>query len=198
VPSALPPGVVRGTIDFNGELDVTIPNAEAAGLDPPLPPPVVAIPAYDASAYPQALAPMPITGYNAGNYFDPEHAGEGIVVEVGDRGPTAAEPSRYVALAWFTYDTRGEPLWLSGVAPFPPGVRALAVTMAAFGGGGFAGSFGSAATAVPWGTVSIAFPDCTSMHFEYASRPGLPAPLPAATGERRWTRLSGTNGLPCK
>jgi hypothetical protein len=197
VPSALPAGVQGSTFDFNAALDVVIPNAEAAGLSPPPPALVLSIPAYDASAYPEASAPLPISGYDAGNYFDPAHAGEGIIVEVGDRGPTADEPSRYVSLAWFTYDATGRPFWLFGVAPFVPGVRAVSVPMASFGGGGFAGDFGAASSQAPWGTVSIAFPDCTSMHFEYAARPGLPSPVPGGAGERTWVRVTGTNGLAC-
>ena len=197
VPSALPPGVPGSTFDFNKALDVTIPNPQADGISPPPPALVLSIPAYDPTAFPDASAPMPITGYNAGNYFDPAHAGEGMIVEVGDRGPTASEPSRYVSLAWFTYDADGTSFWLFGTAPFVPGVRAVSVPMSSFGGGGFAGDFGATSAQSPWGTVSVAFPDCTSMHFEYASRAGLQPPLPSGAGERTWVRLTGTNGLPC-
>jgi len=197
VPSALPPDVPGSTFDFNKALDVTIPNPQADGISPPPPALVLSIPAYDPTAFPEASAPMPMSGYNAGNYFDPGHAGEGMIVEVGDRGPTDSEPSRYVSLAWFTYDADGKSFWLFGLAPFVPGVRAVSVPMSSFGGGGFAGDFGATSAQAPWGTVSIAFPDCASMHFEYASRAGLQSPLPSGAGERTWVRLTGTNGLRC-
>ena len=195
--SALPPGVRGSTFDFNQSLDVVVPDAATAGISPPPPALVVSIPAYDASAFPEASAPMPITGYNAGNYFDPAHAGEGMIVEVGERAAGAAEPSRYVALAWFTYDDEHKPFWLVGVAPFVPGIRAITVPMASYSGGGFAGAFGASSTPAPWGNVSISFSDCSTMHFEFAARAGLSPPVPAGAGERTWLRLTNTNGLEC-
>ncbi|HEY3460324.1 MAG TPA: hypothetical protein VGL52_05825, partial [Casimicrobiaceae bacterium] len=198
VPSALPAGVRSAPFDFNQALDVVIPNAETAGVDPPPPAIVLSIPAYDARAYPEAGAPMPISGYNGGNYYDAAHVGEGIIVEIGNRPAGSGEPSRYVSLAWFTYDTEHRPFWLFGVAPFVPGVRAVALSMAAYHDGGFAGDFGASSTPTPWGTVSLSFPDCESMHFEYAARAGLQPPLPAGAGERNWTRVTQANGLACR
>ena len=197
VSPALPPGVHGSTFDFNQALVVVIPNAEAAGISPPPPALVLSIPAYDSSAFPQASAPMPISGYNAGNYFDPAHAGEGIIVEVGERPPGTEEPSRYVALAWFTYDSERRPFWLFGTAPFVPGIRAITVPMTSYSGGGFAGDFGASSTPLPWGNVSISFRDCNTLQVEYAARTGLPPPAPGGTGERTWVRLTNTNGLEC-
>jgi hypothetical protein len=198
VPSALPAGVHGAAFDFNRALDVVIPDAQTAGIDPPPTAIVLSIPAYDERAYPEASAPMPISGYNGGNYDDPAHAGEGIIVEIGNRPAGAGEPSRYVSLAWFTYDTEHRPFWLFGVAPFVPGVRAIAVPIASFRDGGFAGDFGASSTPVPWGSVSLSFPDCESMHFEYAARAGLQPPLPAGAGERNWRRVTQANGLACR
>jgi hypothetical protein len=198
VPTALPPGVRGSTFDFNAAIEVTIPNPAANGIDPLPPPLVVSIPAYDASVYPDAGLAMPITGYNAGNYFDAAHAGEGIVVDIGDQ-PIVADmpPRRYASVAWFTYDTNGKPFWLFGVATLSSGDRAVDVPLSYFNGGGFAGQFGASSAQLPWGSITLSFPDCMSMHFTYAARAGLTPPVPGGSGERMWTRLTGANGLAC-
>ncbi|HJU24412.1 MAG TPA: hypothetical protein VJ891_18065 [Casimicrobiaceae bacterium] len=197
-PPALLPGVRGSRFDFNAAIEVTIPNSAADGIDPLPSPIVVSIPAYDASVYPDAGLPMPITGYNAGNYFDAAHAGEGIVVDVGDQSIVAdMPPRRYTSVAWFSYDTNGKPFWLFGAATLSPGDRSVEVPLSYFNDGGFAGQFGASSTQSPWGSITLSFPDCTSMHFTYAARAGLAPPVPSGDGERSWTRLTGSNGLAC-
>lgn len=199
VPSALPPGVQGSRFDFNQAIDIVIPAPGAGGIDPLPPPIVVSIPAYDASLYPDAGMPMPITGYNGGNYFNPAHAGEGMIVGVGDR-PIVGDmpPARYVSVAWFTYDANGKPFWLFGLATFSPGERRVDVPLAYFANGGFDGAFGASSTQLSWGTMSLSFPDCASMHFTYAARAGLTPPVPSGSGERTWAQLTRTNGLACE
>jgi hypothetical protein len=196
VPAGLPAGVRSGPFDLDQPLDLVLPNANAE-INPPPPAVVLSVPAYDKTAYANATLPMPITGYNAGNYFDPAHAGEGMIVEAGDVAGPAVAQNRYVSLAWFTYGANGKPFWLFGVTSFAPGARTVNVPLAYFDGGGFAGAFGASATPSAWGSVTVSFPDCASLRFTYASRAGLSPPVPSGSGERTWVRLTRANGLAC-
>jgi hypothetical protein len=198
VPMALPPGVAVRTFDFNQALDVTLPNAAASGITPQPAPIVVNVPAYDPAQYAAARGPMPISGYHAANYFDPAHSGEGIVIEVSETASPAVPRPRSLELSWYTYDANGKPFWLFGVAQFVPGETLVTVPMVYLADGGFAGAFGASATSLPWGSVAISFPDCTSLNFTYAANAGLPAPVPSGTGERTWARLTQENGLACR
>ena len=100
-------GISDPYIDFNQALDVTIPAAPDIGLSP-IPPPL-SIPAYDPSQYPTASGPLPVTGYNAGSYFDPAHPGEGMLVGVkGDLVGDFQQPLRAITLAWLTPTTRAD------------------------------------------------------------------------------------------
>lgn len=195
--AAVPPAVVPGAFDFNQPLDIIIPNPSVIGISPPPPLVVLSIPAYDPGLYPAASAPMAVSGYNAGSYYDPAHGGEGIVADVGDAG-TPQTRLRFLSLAWFTYDQNGKALWIYGVATFTPGATTVQLPMAYFSNGGFAGAFGASAASSAWGSVTVSFPDCTSMHLSYAANPGLPAPVPSGSGERTWSRLTEQNGLNCR
>ena len=194
------PGVSEADSDrfwiFDNALEITIPNPSTGGVSPPL---VVSIPAYDKSQYPAASQPLPITGYNAGSYFDPAHSGEGIIVDVtSDLPGPFGLIQRGITLAWFTYDQTGRPFWIYGTKIFTPGVRSADVLMSYFANGSFAGGSSAQATRSPWGTVTVAFPDCASMFFSYAASANPPAPVPSGSGERRWARLSQENGLRCQ
>ena len=198
VPMALPPGVRARVFDFNEAIDIGIFDANAATITPPLPPIVAHIPAYDPSQYPAARAPMAISGYQAGNYFDAAHSGEGIVIDVSDAPSPAVPRPRTLGVAWYTFDTNGNPFWIFGTAAFAAGDSSVIVPMLHLSNGGFAGSFGASAATAPWGSVTISFPDCATLHLAYASNSGLAAPIPSGTGERTWTRLTQENGLSCR
>lgn len=201
VPQALPAFVQPARFDFNRALDVSLPDASTIAITPPPPaPPPVAIPAYDPQADPNARLSMPLSGFNSGNYFDPQHPGEGMLVEVSTLSDTVDPPLRSLNVAWFTYDTNGNPLWLFGSHGFAAGERRLFVVLSTYSGAAFAGASAAAAQSRVWGGVSIAFPDCTTMEFAYGPVEGVPtpAPLPSASGNRTWTRLSQPSGLDCR
>lgn len=198
VPMALPPAVKVRTFDFNAALDIMLPDPSASTITPPPPPIVVSVPAYDPSQYPAAHGPLAVSGYNVGNYYDPVHSGEGMVIDVSETNSPAVPRPRTLAVSWYTYDANAKPFWIFGSAQFVPGETTVTVPMLYLANGGFAGSFGASATVLSWGSVAISFPDCTSMHFTYAAQPGLPAPVPSGTGERTWARLTEENGLACR
>ncbi|HZW51166.1 MAG TPA: hypothetical protein VFF05_04855, partial [Rudaea sp.] len=156
-----------------------------------------AMPVYSPAQYPAALQPLPISGYLTGAWYDPNHSGEGIQVEVGEQGTPGTANDRYIVLAWYTYDTSGVPYWLYGEGNFTSGDRQALVTMVYSTGGGFAGNFGSATTPT-WGTINVYFTDCNTMQFSYQSASGLPTGVPTGNGAKTWTRISQMNGLTCQ
>jgi len=174
------------SIDYSQAINLTI-----LGVETVVP---VAIPAYDASQYPNAALPLQLSGYLTGNFYDTAHGGEGAQVEVG----TGSNNSRYIVFAWYTFDPKGVAFWLFGLGGFNAGDRSADVTVAYATGGGFAGNFGASATTANWGSVTVQFPDCNTMHFTYQANSGLPSALPQGSGSRTWTRLTGINGLGCQ
>jgi len=173
------------SVDYSQAVNLTINTADSGIVS-------VAIPAYDEMQYPTADLSLQLSGHVSGNWFDPAHGGEGAQIEVG---ATTGE-GRYLVFAWYTYDPSGVPFWLFGLGNFNAGDRSANVTVAYATGGGFAGA-GSANT-LPWGTVTVDFPDCNSMHFSYQANSGLPAAVPQGSGTRTWTRLTSINGLSCQ
>jgi hypothetical protein len=178
------------SFDFDKALTVTIPNVVAIGIDPTPPPITAAIPAYDATQYPNAGLPLQISGYQTGNYADPSAAAQGVQVEVAE----APSAQRTLILAWYTYDATGTPYWLFNSASFAPGARSVSLPLSYFSGGAFVTGNGSP---VLWGNVSVSFPDCDHLQLTYQSAPGLPGGTPQGSGTRTFSRLTSINGLAC-
>jgi hypothetical protein len=160
----------------------------------------ISVPAYEPtqSTYPDAFGPLPIDGYMSGNWYDPDHAGEGIVIEVAEQVNSAGQVVRPFVFDWYTFDANGIPFWIAGDGIVDPS-NPLSVS-AGTGyrtGGGFAGNFQSTVLN-PWGTVTFQFIDCNTIKFTYQSNGDLPAGVPSGSGERTWTRLTNVNGLTCE
>ena len=194
---ALTPGAMQRFLDpyfdFAQALEITIPNPSNAAS----PPIVVSIPDYDPRLYVAASRSLPASGYHAGSYLDAQHPGEGMIVDVmGGLVGDFMLALKAINLAWFTYDQAGRPFWLHGTATFLPGALEVTVPMDYFANGSFAGT-AAPGTRARWGTVTVSFPDCTSMRLRYAANPNLPAPVPTGTGERAWGRMTQQDGLSC-
>jgi hypothetical protein len=180
-------------VNFDNALQITLPNPSGSGIAM-----TVSVPGYDPTLYPAASMALPITGYNAGSYFDPSHPGEGMFIGVTtDQSGTTFELQlrRSITISWFTYDQVGRAFWLYGNLQFDPGAREVTVPMRYYTNGGFAGA--ATATGNPWGNLKVSFPDCSAMRFTYAANAGLPAPIPSGSGDRTWARLTQENGLDC-
>jgi hypothetical protein len=148
---------------------------------------------YDPADFPTAV-PLPISGYQTGAWYDPAHGGEGMLVEILDDGNGT---TRTLFATWFTFDALGAPYWLAAQASFPIGAARIDnAPVQTASGGGFAGNF-TAVTRAPWGTMSFAFPDCSTMNFSYAASAFLPANSPAGSGTRTWRRLGSIANLGC-
>jgi len=172
------------SLDYSQAINLTINTAEASRS--------VAIPAYDEMQYPAADLSLQLSGYLTGNWFDQAHGGEGAQVEIG----AGSGSGRYIVFAWYTYTPAGAPFWLFGQGAFNAGDRSANVTVAYATGGGFAG--GPSATNASWGTLTVEFPNCNSMHFAYQANSGLPAGVPQGSGSRTWSRLTSISGLNCQ
>jgi hypothetical protein len=150
------------------------------------------IPAYPGSG----SSVLPIDGYLSSAWYDPAHGGEGLMVQVLDN-PDGV--SHTVFAAWYTYDALGLPFWLVAQGVVQPGDTALNnAPVYYYTGGGFSGDFGAQADQHNWGTMSMSFPDCNTIHFSYASQIDAQSGAPGGNGTRDWTRLASVNGLTCE
>jgi len=153
------------------------------------------MPAYDPAQYPQSALALPLTGYLSGNWFDAAHGGEGVQTEIGE---TEGSNDRYIVFAWYTFDNQGAPSWLFGSGVFARGARTADIELGYSSGGRFAGGPGGSPATLDWGHVSVSFPDCNTLKFSYAAKPGLPGGIPQGAGTKQWTRLTSLNGLACQ
>ncbi|MEP6485404.1 MAG: hypothetical protein ABJB01_13215 [Rudaea sp.] len=153
--------------------------------------------AYTPSQYADASKALKINGYFSGNWYDKNHSGEGIQTEIGEVG--TATSSRYLTVAWYTFDADGLPYWLFGSGVFTAGDRSVNVGLYYSSNGGFAGDFGAKTTSLLWGTMLVSFPDCNTIDFTYATTGvDIPAFVPQGSGTKTWKRLSNINGLTCQ
>jgi hypothetical protein len=145
--------------------------------------------------YPAAFQNLPIDGYMSSAWYDPDHAGEGLVVEIYDN---ADGTTRSLFASWYTYDANGIPFWLvaQGVASMGSNVFAN-VPVYYYSGGGFAGDF-TGVTQYDWGTMNIRFPSCAKMTFDYSGSADAIDGGPSGSGTRTWQRLADINGLNCE
>jgi hypothetical protein len=156
----------------------------------------LSVPAYNAATHPGGTQSLDINGYLTGNFYDTQHSGEGIFLEVGERRD--ANASRYVFFAWFTYGPDGRAYWIVGGADIAVGVRTVTLPTRYLSNGGFAGNFNpNQVTNEAWGSVTLSFPDCNTMVLLFASTHNNAA-VPAGSGNRTWTRLTDINGLVCQ
>jgi hypothetical protein len=179
--------------NYNNPVTITVDNLATSGhqlFDFPLP-------AYNSAQYAAASQPLPISGYMTGNWYDQNHSGEGIQVEVGELQASGSTYPRFISIAWYTFDSSGTPYWLFGSGVFNAGDTSAGLQLAYSSGGGFAGNAGSATPAL-WGTFNVKFPDCNTMQFSYQSTAGLPTGVPVGTGSKTWKRLTQMNGLTCQ
>jgi len=146
--------------------------------------------------YPAAFQNLPIDGYMSSAWFDPAHAGEGVLTEIYDN---AGGTSRTIFAAWYTYDPNGIPFWLVAQGTFPIGANSVVnVPVYYYTGGGFAGNFGASTDSHVWGTMSFSFSDCGHMTFTFNGATDATTNGPSGSGTRTWVRLADINGLWCE
>lgn len=119
-------------------------------------------------------------GYT-GSWFNPATGGHGVNLEI--LSPTQA------ALAWYTFDPEGSPVFLVGAGTIEGNRISANVVQAR---GMQFGSFAPAATLTPWGTLELTFADCGNGTLSWTSAvPGY------ANGTQPLARLTGLEALDC-
>lgn len=186
------PVASRPWFDYTQAFDLRLDNFFASGQSQY----VIHVPAYNPNEYAHADEPLRINGYLSSAYYDPDHDGEGIFIDIFE---DAANGRYRLNLTWFTFGPDGEPFWLQGGAWVQPGQRSVTITNLSYRDqGGFAGDFGADATLHRWGSVTLQWPNCQNLVFSYQADAGLPNDVPRGSGNRTWLRLGNINGLTCE
>ena len=125
----------------------------------------------------------------AGTWWNPQRAGEGIVIDVELRGGT---PTAF--FSWFTYLDQQQ-VWLVGSAPIT-GSALVDVPLVVTSGTGFGAQFSPGEVVVEdWGTATLRFDGCNAADLDYSGAFGT---APAVSGNIVLERF--TNGqylVPC-
>lgn len=111
---------------------------------------------------PLSTGELPPHGDFSGSYFDPERAGEGALIEVGQ-----VDERKVLQVSWYTYDN-GQPLWIYGVADFAGRDTRIQVPLQTFSGARFGQEFSpSDVSGTPWGEATISFTSCQHMNLDW-------------------------------
>lgn len=172
--------------DFNAAFKLNVLGGTGTSVD-------INVPAYAPTqeTYPDAFAPLPLDGYAAAQWYNPER-NEGIIVQVAEGYDTANPRRRQVVIDLLTLDTSGKPFWIVGNAAFDPvagGVRGLDIP---------AYYLVTNNAIEDWGSVHISLTDCTHMKAVFTPKTGLPTGVPVINGSITYSRLLSANGMLCE
>ena len=119
----------------------------------------------------------------SGTWYDPEHDGEGFMVQILEDGR--------VFLNWYTYDDQGQQMWLTGVGQLS-GNTVVVDELYVSAGGVFGPDFDPEAVEFTlWGSLIFIFDTCTSARVDYESALGF------GTGSLNPIKLTIIEGLEC-
>lgn len=131
------------------------------------------------------LADVPgLRGDFSGTWYDPAKPGQGVMVEIRDRGQAT--------VAWFTFDAAGAPMWLFGVAD----VRGttLSAQVSRVSGGAFPPAFDpTRVQSTPWGTLELDFAGCGEGTLKW-----MPTAAGFNPGQMPLARLTSVHGTRCQ
>lgn len=130
------------------------------------------------------LADVPgLRGDFSGTWYDPSKPGQGVMVEIRDRGQAT--------VAWFTFDAAGAPMWLFGVADIDG--TTLKAQVSRVTGGKFPPAFDPAQIqSTPWGALELDFSACEAGTLEWT-----PTAAGFAAGQMPLARLTSVHGTRC-
>ncbi len=119
----------------------------------------------------------------SGSWYDPDHQGEGFVIEAID--------ADRVLVYWFTYDDQGNQVWVFGEGQLDSGTVVIEEALIS-SGGLFGDAFDPSQVALtPWGRIELEF-GCETGTVSYDSAlPGFGA------GSQNLVRLTRLAGLEC-
>lgn len=122
------------------------------------------------------------SGYS-GNWYDPSHDGEGWMIQVLE--------NKRVLINWYTYDSLGNQMWLTGVGALVNGsvqIDEMLITE----GGIFGPAFDPEDVELSvWGSLTFTFTDCQNAMLAYESITGF------GSGTLNPVRLTRVAGLEC-
>lgn len=130
-----------------------------------------------------ALEPIGIRGDFSGTWFDPAHAGQGVMIDVID--------GQQAVVSWYTFQPHGAPLWLYGVGTLDGAV--IDVTLQKVVNGTFPSEPDTRDIVVtPWADATLHFTGCDAGSIEWT-----PRTAEAEAGDMPLQRLTGTQGARC-
>ena len=116
---------------------------------------------------------FPVMDLHTGAWFDPDNAGRGFSVEIGQVAGGAEAGSPLMVVYWYDY-ANGKQIWMNGAAPFNWGDSQVTRNMQITEGGQFGAAFApTQITANPsWGTLTVRFTSCDRAVFSYNTELG--------------------------
>jgi hypothetical protein len=127
--------------------------------------------------------PVGLRGDFSGAWYNPEQSGHGLMIEVLDRGKAA--------IAWYTFDPSGDPVWLQGLVDIVD--DGLSGNLSTVSGGHFPPQFNAdSVVRHAWGAVKLTVTGCDSAEFSW--NPVDPA---YSAGSLALTRLTALQGQRC-
>ena len=111
---------------------------------------------------------FPIMDLHTGAWFDPNNAGRGFSVEIGQVAGGDENGSPLLVVYWYDY-AEGKQIWMNGAAPFNWGDSEVTLNMQITEGGQFGSAFApTQVTSNPsWGTLTVRFTGCGNGVFSY-------------------------------
>ena len=141
------------------------------------------------SAWPALLAAQSFDGAMSGSWWNANRGGEGQFItfeRVGERN--------VAVLAYFTYDTEGNPDWLVGSADFSAGAASVELAMVRGRGARFGAGFSAGDVEItPAGTVTLDRIACDRMRFRYSGDDSLDFEITRLVGPLNGPVCDGTD-----
>lgn len=131
----------------------------------------------------QLADPPGLRGDFSGTFYDPAQAGQGVMIEVRDRGEAT--------VAWFTFDPAGAPMWLYGIARVE-GAK-LVAPVSRVSGGAFPPAFDpQRVQSSAWGLLELEFTGCNDGTLKWTPSAGG-----FGAGQMPLKRITAVHGARC-
>lgn len=130
-----------------------------------------------------ALQPIAIRGDFSGTWFDPAHAGQGVMIDVFD--------GQQAVVSWYTFSPEGAPLWLYGVGSIDG--ASVQVQLQKVEGGSFPTQPEDGNLDIePWAQATLDFTGCNAGQITWTALAD-----DAVSGDMPLQRLTAVHGTRC-
>jgi hypothetical protein len=136
-----------------------------------------------------ALANLVLSeGGATGQWYNPARNGEGFYIEIIDTGS-----GNQIGVAMYSYDADGDPLWVVGNVVIGANDEIVAIPVFEFNGPVWGSGYDpDDLNTIPFGTITVRFPNCDSALFSVQPDGALQA------GDYTLVRLTSIEGVDCK